>query len=57
MNYGEWAIITLWTINLVSVIILHDTPKPATRYNFYVSFFSTVLSFALMYWAGLFRNI
>lgn len=57
MNYGEWCIVALWTLNLVLSIYLHDTPKPSSKYNFYVTFFSTSMSAALMYWAGLFRNI
>lgn len=57
MNYGEWVLVAIWTLNLVCSIFLHDTPKPASRYNFYVTFFSTVVMAAIVYWAGLFRNI
>jgi len=57
MNYGEWTIVALWTVSLVCSALLHDTPKAPSKHNFYVSFFSVVITAAIMYWAGLFRNI
>ena len=57
MNYGEWTIVALWTLNLVCAILLHGEQKKASSYNFYATFFNTTMSFGLMYWAGLFRNI
>ena len=57
MNYGEWTIVALWTLNLVCAILLHGEQKKSSSYNFYATFFNTTVSFGLMYWAGLFRNI
>lgn len=57
MNYGEWFILCMYTLNIVCAILLHDTPKPESKYNFYVTFFSTSVSAAILYWAGLFHNI
>ncbi len=57
MNYGEWTIICLWTLALVFAIFLHDTPKSPSKHNFYVSFFGVAVNAAILYWAGLFRNI
>lgn len=57
MNYGEWTIVALWTVSLVCAALLHGETKKTSQYNFYQSFFSVSISAAILYWAGLFRNI
>lgn len=57
MNGGEWTIVVLWGFGLVCSLFLHDTPKSPSKYNFFVTFFSVVVNAAILYWAGLFRNL
>lgn len=57
MNAGEWVLVAMWTLSLVVSALLHGTPKEKSYWNFYQTFFSVALAAAIVYWAGLFRNV
>lgn len=57
MNLGEWVLVVMWTTSLVVSAYLHGLPKEKSHWNFYQTFFSVAVGAAILYWAGLFRNV